>query len=247
MRCAVLLLAGLLVSQNQNSTGPAIVNMGGGGHGYGGYGGFGWGGFGGGGTVEGNFLMGASQVIRSEGEYNYYNSLAGINYEETRGRYIDNYKKWQQIQAQIREERDRIAAQTIESNRQRNEALNMQRASAPPPQHGLGQNSFDRITGKITWPETLMTTAYEEHRKEIDKQFELRAKTGGTPAGANVVRAEVSKMLSLLRKDIEKIPSGQYVAARKFLNAVDYTARNETAREVDQVEVLPPSAGIPNG
>jgi hypothetical protein len=245
MHGAVLLLVSIFVTQNPVATGAVVANLGYGGGGfYGGYGGFGWGG---GGTVEGNFLMGASQVIRSEGEYNYYSSLAGVNYEEARSRYIDNYKKWQQYSLQVREERQRIEIQQREYNRQRNEAMNLARASAPPVQHGLGQNSFDRITGKITWPELLRGSNYDESRKEVDKQFALRSKAGGTPETTDRIRAEVSKMLASLRKDIEKVPAGQYTEARKFLNAVDYTARNEPAREVDHVDELPPSPGLPNG
>lgn len=247
MRPAFLLFVGLLVSHiatgrsafAQNLSGAAIGYIAGSG-GFGGYGGFGWGG---GGTVAGNYMMGASQVIRSEGEYNYYSSLAGINNEEARSRYLDNQKKWQQNYFQMQEERQRLAVQQREINRQRNEALNAQRAMATPVQHGLGHNSYDRMSGKITWPETLLASDYDDSRKEIDQLFALRAKTGGSTDISAKVRTAVNKMLSRLRSDIEKIPAQQFIAARKFLDAVDYTARYESPNDPEPVENLPPAPG----
>jgi hypothetical protein len=32
-------------------------------------------------------------------------------------------------------------------------------------------------------------------------------------------------MSSILRKEIEKVPANEYIAARKFLDGLDYTAR----------------------
>jgi hypothetical protein len=234
---ASILFVGLLTGQL--TTGPVVTNIGGG-YGWGGYGGFGWGG---GGTLEGNFLMGASQVIRSAGEYNYYSSIAGINNEEAYSRYLDNQKKWQQNYFQMKEERQRLDVQQREINRQRNEALNAQRAMATPVHHGLGHNSYDRMSGKITWPETLLARDYDDPRKEIDQLFELRSKTGGSTEISAKVRSAVDKMLSRLRRDIEKIPANQYIAARKFLDAVDYTARYESPRDPEPVENLPPAPG----
>ena len=85
--------------------------------------GFGFGGgYYGGGTAEGNELMGMSTVIRSAGEYNYYTSMAGVNNEETRSRYLDNKKKWQENYFQMREQRSALDAQDRERARQSREA-----------------------------------------------------------------------------------------------------------------------------
>jgi hypothetical protein len=236
MWTAVLLIVSLFAGQTVG--GLTTLNVGGGG-GWG-WGGFGWGGYGfGGGTAEGNYLMGMSQVVRSEGEYNYYSSMAAINNEEAYSRYLDNQKKWSQNYFQMKEERQRLDVQQREINRQRNEAANAQRASQPPVYHGLGQNSFDRVSGKITWPELLMALEYDEPRKEIDQLFELRSKTGGGTDTAAKVRSAVDRMNSRLRKDIEKVPANQYMAARKFLDAVDYTSRHESPRDIGMVDTPP--------
>jgi hypothetical protein len=243
MRRASILIFGLLVGQV--TAVPAFAQLSGIGvglglgMGWGGYGGFGFGG----GTVEGNYLLGMSQVVRSEGEYNYYSSLANINNEEAYGKFLDNQKKWQQNYFQMKEERQRLAVQQREINRQRNEAAAQRRASAPPVQHGLGQSSYDRLTGRINWPQALQAREFDVPRKEIDQLFELRARTaGGVDIAANV-RTATDQMLSRLRSDIEKLPAQQFIAARKFLDAVDYTARFESPHEIQPVENLPPAPG----
>src|SRR5579864_1443196 len=98
---------------------------------WGGYGIFGYGGGFGGGTLEGNYLQGMSQVIRSEGEYNLNTAQAEISWEEARGKYLDNQKKWSQNLFQMREERQRLAIQQREINRQTNEARAAALASKP--------------------------------------------------------------------------------------------------------------------
>src|SRR6478672_2396235 len=72
------------------------------------YGVFGYTGGFGGGTLEGNYLQGMSQVIRSEGEYNYNTAQAGISFEEARSKYLDNQKKWSQNLFQMREQNQRL-------------------------------------------------------------------------------------------------------------------------------------------
>jgi hypothetical protein len=197
-----------------------------------GYGAFGWGygAFGynyGGGTLEGNYLQGMSEVLRSEGEYNYNTAQAGISYEEARSKYLDNQRKWSQNYHQMREEQQRLAIQQREYNKQLNEARAAALAARPPVYRGLGQSSFDRLTGRVVWPEMLRGPEFDAPRKQIDQLFELRAKTGSSSGTAEKIHTTVQEMLTRLRSEIEKIPANQYVSALKFLNALDYTARND--------------------
>jgi len=194
---------------------------------WGGYGVFGYGGGFGGGTLEGNYLQGMSQVMRSAGEYNLNTAQAGISYEEARSKYLDNQRKWSQNYHQMKEEQQRLAIQQREYNKQTNEARAAALAAKPPTYHGLGRNSLDPLTGRINWPEALRGSQFDAQRKQIDEMFELRAKTSQAAGTGDKIHASVQEMQSRLRKEIEKIPASQYIAANKFLNALDYTARNE--------------------
>src|SRR5262245_36253569 len=76
--------------------------------GYGmGYGGYGYGG----GTAAGNYMYGMSNVIRAEGQYNLLTSMAGVNNEEARSRYLDNRKKWQENYLQGQEQHQKMQAE----------------------------------------------------------------------------------------------------------------------------------------
>jgi hypothetical protein len=193
-----------------------------------GYGAFGYGGGYGGGTVAGNYMQGMSQVIRSQGEYNYLSSQAGINYEEARSKYLDNQKKWAENYFQMKERRQAIEVQQREINKQTNEARAAALAAKPPVSRGLGPNALDPLTGRITWPEVLLGRDFDAPRTQIDQSLELRAKTSHGAGTSEKIHAAVNEMLSRLRSQIETIPANQYIAARKFLDALDYTAREGT-------------------
>jgi hypothetical protein len=171
-----------------------------------------------------------SQVIRSQGEYNYNTAQAGISFEEARSKYLDNQKKWSQNFLHMKEEQQRLAIQQREINKQTNEARAAALAARPPVSHGLAPNSLDPLTGHITWPQVLLGRDFEAPRTQIDQLFELRAKTSHGPDLSEKIHAAAQQMMTLLRSEIEKMPANQYMAARKFLDALDYTARFESAR-----------------
>ena len=210
---------------------PALVACAGGygifGYGAGGYG-YGYGGGFGGGTLEGNYLQGMSQVIRSQGEYNYNTAQAGISYEEARSKYLDNQKKWSQNYLQMKEQQQRLAVQQRLINKQTNEERAAALAAKPPVSHGLGPNSLDPLTGRITWPEILQGKEFDGPRTQVDQLFELRAKTSQGAGTSEKIHSSVQEMASRLRKEIDKLSANQYIAAQKFLNALDYTVRVES-------------------
>ena len=168
-----------------------------------------------------------SQVIRAQGEYNLNTAQAGISYEDARSKYLDNNRKWRQDLFQMREEQQRLAIEQREASRALNAERNAARAAAPPVSRGLGPNALDPLTGRISWPELLLKKEFDEQRKQIDQSFELRAMTshGGT---SEKIHSSVQQMLTVLRSQIQKLPANEYVAAHKFLNALDYTARAES-------------------
>jgi hypothetical protein len=188
------------------------------GYGYGG----GWGGWGGG-TAEGNYLQGMSTVIRSAGEYNLYTSQAGVNNEETRSRYLDNKKKWQENYLQLREQRSAIDAQKREQQRQSRDAYYAATKSAAPAP--MSPVAMDAVTGQISWPDTLLASDFEKPRKQLEQLFELRAKTSGAPGVRQQIHSATEELARILRTKVEKIPANEYMAARKFIDELDHTAR----------------------
>ncbi len=188
------------------------------------WGGYGWGGGFGGGTVEGNALQGMSTVIRSAGEYNLYTSMAGVNNEEARSKYLDNKKKWNQNYQQMREWRTAMDAQKREMDRQSRETLYAATKATPPPRP-MAPEALDSVTGQIGWPETLLAGEFEKPRGQIEQLFELRAKTSQAAGTSSKIHAATQEMSRILRSRVETIPANEYIAARKFIDELERTAR----------------------
>jgi hypothetical protein len=214
---AKVILGGLFLAVAFLSNSPARAQFGVNPWGYG-YGG-GWGG----GTAEGNALQGMSTVIRSAGEYNLYTSQAGVNNEETRSRYLDNKKKWQENYLQLREQRSALDAQKREQQKQSRDTYYAATKSAPPAP--MSSVALDAVTGQISWPETLQASDFEKPRKQLEQLFELRAKTSSAQGSNLKIHSATEELARILRSKIEKIPANEYMAARKFIDELDHTAR----------------------
>jgi hypothetical protein len=185
-----------------------------------------YGGYGFGGTVEGDYLLGMSTVIRAAGEYNLYTAKAGVNNEEARSRYLDNKKKWTQNYFQMRERRQALDAQKREKERASRQTLYA--ATAAAPSRTPAPEALDPVTGRINWPETLLSDDFEKPRKELELLFELRARTSQGAGNSLRIHELTQEMSRILRSKIKDVPANDYMAARKFIDKLEYSARSGT-------------------
>jgi hypothetical protein len=200
------------------------VGYGIGGYGRGGYGyGYGMGGYGGG-TVYGSYLQGMSQVIRAQGQYNEQTSRATINYEEARTKYIDNRQKWTETYFAMREKNQAVQAEKFARQKYSPETIAAAaRSNVVKP---LNSEALDPITGKVYWPQILTADEYAKPRVEIEHQFELRTSTGGGTFDSVKLQEATQQMISTLKSNIHSLPTGDYIAARKFLDSLLASARS---------------------
>ncbi|MGQ0634424.1 MAG: hypothetical protein ACT4QC_07435 [Planctomycetaceae bacterium] len=186
---------------------------------FGGYGG--WGGGWGGGTVAGNYMQGMSQVVAAQGQYNESTARAAISYEEARSKYIDNSKKWTDTYFQMREENEARTAERRERAKHSPETLRLAAQSGLP--RPLSSEALDPLTGRIQWPEALQAPEYAQSREKLERLFEIRATTSGGGTGMSIQQA-TREMIEILKSNIQKIPTGDYIAARKFLDSLAHSA-----------------------
>jgi len=190
--------------------------------GYGGWGGWGMGyGNFGGGTVAGNYMQGAAQVIRAQGQYNEDTSKAMINWEEARTKYIDNRKKWTETYFAMKEQNQSRTAERHERSRHSPEALATASRQAAPK--ALSHEAFDPITGKLQWPEALTAPEYAASREQIEQLIELRTTTGAS--NSVQIQQAIQSLAEMLKRNIQSLPPNDYIAARKFLNSLAFTVR----------------------
>jgi hypothetical protein len=177
----------------------------------------------GGGTADGNFMFGAAQVIRAQGDYNALTTQGMINFEMARSGYIDNAVKWSQFYSRMREANEVYKRQKLEQNRHSPEVLAKVAASDVP--RALNSDELDAVTGRINWPEVLMDDQYAALRSDLEHLFQLRAwTTTRTTVTGLKIHEDTRQLLELLRRNIENMPASDYIAARKFIDALDYSA-----------------------
>jgi hypothetical protein len=101
------------------------------------------------------------------------------------------------------------------------------KAAAPD---ALSDDQFDPQTGKISWPKTLQGQAFAPARSEWEK-LAVEARL----ASADAVRCRNDKIRDLtedirrlLKEQVKKIPSREYIPAKKFIIALADELRSQS-------------------
>jgi len=166
---------------------------------------------------SGSYANNMANLIRAQ-------SQAAVNYEQARSQAIENQKKWAANYFKMKEERQAYEARQHEKNKPSAATLDAVARSNHPA--ALGSDVLDPVTGHITWPESLKNNDYAKQRAELDDLFAQRAKMSQSEATAFKIHAVTIEMQDALRKNIENMPSGVYMSARKFLDSLDYAGHS---------------------
>lgn len=187
-----------------------------------GYGG-GWGyGFAPANTAAGAAMMGMSQVISAEGQYNLATSAAAVNMAHATNLQLQNdmlaTNTYFAMREANREARDRERGPRLTGE----QLAKIARDGAPRP---LTSYHADPITGTLQWPSALMQPSFTAHREVVDQEFSKRAQYGGLHYGDQMlVKNNIDAMYAALKSQIKQIPPQEYVACRDFLRTLNYTA-----------------------
>ena len=170
-------------------------------------------------TLEEGVQRGAADLVRSQGMANMMNSAAAINWEQARKANLDNQMKATQTYFDMRRyntEARRAASSPPLSNEQ---YVRLAREQAPD---SLTSTQLDPLTGMIGWPAPLRSPGYEPFRSRIERLFQDRA--SGYVAFSDIQQA-LQDFQDALRRDISRMPANDFVAARRFLDSLAWTAR----------------------
>jgi hypothetical protein len=182
----------------------------------------GYGGWGGVGTAESSYEHGYADIIRSEGYYNRLSAEGLVYAEQARAQLLANNSAAFQGYWAGKEQRSAIDAQKRESHRHSAEALMVAAKSGVP--QPLAADLLNPATGKIVWPKALLDSKYAAKRTEIEKLFELQARTHSTTASQTKVQAATGELARLLKNNITGTPATEYMKARKFLDSLAVSA-----------------------
>jgi hypothetical protein len=166
---------------------------------------------------------GMSEVIRARGEAAEHYARARLSHEEARRRYIDNQRAWHQ--AYLERKRANIAFRQERYARERKarDRYLATRRESPPPR--LSPDQLDPETGYVVWPEALLGDEFAEQRQRVEELLVLRAHIRYVSGLADEIHAIAREMQDELRGRIREIPGDQYLAARRFLDALAWEGR----------------------
>jgi hypothetical protein len=161
---------------------------------------------------------GLADVIRSRGIAAESTANALLTYEEARSRFLDNKLKLTEIYWARRRltetERERDYDRT-RASRDAWRANRTQRVAA------LNPSQLDPSSGQIDWPTPLEATEFYAGRRKLDELFLIRSK-GSIPGLDQEINVTTQAMRDQLKEHIHTMTTHEYLAARKFLDGLNY-------------------------
>lgn len=180
-------------------------------------------------TVGEGYGRGMAEVIRAQGERSKAEAQARLSRAEARAKHLENKRKsaetyyaLKERHRSYKEEKRRLKSERAAAGRARLEA-----SAAPPRYRGLGPDDFDEVTGKIYWPELLQQDTFAKSRRAFEELFEHRTLTGGAAGKENSqqIQKTAKVMRAELKKLIKQFSSADYMAAKKFIDALAFEGR----------------------
>jgi hypothetical protein len=168
------------------------------------------------------FARGLARLIVAGAESRLLSAQARIAAAEAADREIDNREKAVRTGFDLRQLNREARAAERGPRPSREDLARYARLGKPEP---LSPGELDAATGEVSWPFLLATGRYAEFRGFVERFFVRRAV--GVPDPADVLEAHetVRAMLEELTRDARQAPPADYVAARRFLESIAYTAR----------------------
>jgi len=175
-------------------------------------------------TLEEGWLRGLGALARSEGQANYYNSLAAINGQTAYSKFVENRKNAVDAYFYMRQSNraGREAARDVRLTREEYVVLAKKEAPA-----NLTQQEYERTLGRIEWPDVLAGREFAAERDALDQVFRARS-PGDFGAGSTFysnVRQLTEAFQAKLKNKIGDYDAAQYMTAKNFLRSLAYEAQ----------------------
>jgi hypothetical protein len=175
-------------------------------------------------TFEEGWLRGLGFLAASQGQANYYNSLAAINAQEAYSRYVQNRQK--AIEEYFYAKQTNRAARQAQRSQplSREQYVALAKKDAPGR---LTEQQYNRTLGRLTWPAALAGGEFAAEREALDVAFGSRSlgDVDASSAFYDDVRDLTASMEAKLKLNIDDLDAAQYVIAKKFLMSLAYESQ----------------------
>lgn len=177
-------------------------------------------------TFEEGLLRGQADWIRAWGDYLYSTSLAMINREEARRRYIDNRQHATKTYFEMRKLNRKARAEERGERPTQDDIAHYFTMRAPSR---LEAHEFDDSFGILYWPAVLQSDEFKLQRVAINRLMEDRTVRNSGLGSDNCHRIEqlVAQMEKKLKNKIQNVSPSEYVAGKKFLAGLSYEAQQK--------------------
>jgi hypothetical protein len=170
-------------------------------------------------TAQGDMLQGQAALVEAQGSYVVDASKAAINAQTARAMSLDNHLRTAETFFEARRINRINRAYEAGPAVTLNQVIRMASAGLPPRPTDL---QLDRATGEISWPRLLRDPIYANYTSRIQRHFHDRSARGGSLdfTAAEDCDAAFSELAGLMRDNTHRYPSGEYGAARTFLDGL---------------------------
>ena len=176
----------------------------------------------GGGTVAGQYLAGRAALTRAQGEFNLNSAIAARYLQDAYSAHLDNEQKRVDTYFALKE-RNRQYVDATRRPRPTLEAILRFNAGLLPERPD--RHELDPISGELYWPTALERDEFAAIRVKLEEQFERRARYGELdPESITVIREATEEGRSLLKDQIRELRPNDYLAAKRFLESLEYEA-----------------------
>jgi len=184
-------------------------------------------------SETGSTLDGAGAALSGAGQYNLNTAIGARYLEDARGKYIRNYRDAIDARYAIKRAHDTYVAEKYAQEKMTPELLSRVIQAKLPDR--LSAAEYNARTGDLEWPAALMGPEFSADRRAIDNAFAQRRgeDVGMTSIFYRDVSLRTQRMHSTMLSQIDKMPTTDSIAARKFLKSLEFEARH-----------LPEAAGL---
>ena len=164
-------------------------------------------------------LRGEADLMRAEGQYQYWASLAARQYADACAQALQNGRdriaRQQEIQAMNRAQRNGKRSRLTTD-----QIILIAREAASKP---LADGQLDRATGQLRWPASLREARYARLTSQLDTLF--AARSTGSGADHAVTGSEIDRigheLLDILKSNVNLYrKANDFIAAKKFVEGL---------------------------
>ena len=175
-------------------------------------------------TAAESAARGMADVVRSAGEANLLNAQAAGQYEAARSQNIDNHLKYTKTYFEMKQYNKDYRAANQAPRPTSEQLFRLAKDATPKP---LPPDQLDPVTGKISWPEVLLTSDFNSCRTSLEQLYAERANASGkiTLDQFNAIRQTITQMQGVLKGKLNDLPPQVFTGANAFIKQLEYVAR----------------------